>query len=161
MLKGIDQRLNAEVLHVLASMGHGDTLMLVDTNFPAETHASRSTYGSLVRMENLTLPEAVGAVLTLFPLDTFVADFAASMQVVGAPGEVPPVMAEVQRVVDRAEGTSRPIPAVERFAFYDLANEAFAIIRTGEGRFYGNVMLRKGVVPPTTGAVPDVPPVGL
>ncbi len=73
------------------------------------------------------------------------------MEVVGEPGKVEPVMAEIQAAIDAAEGRPRPVMPVERFAFYDLARESFAIIRTGERRFYGNVMLRKGVVPPDAG----------
>jgi len=148
MLKGIDPRLNADVLQALMAMGHGDTLILTDTNFPSETIARASVLGRLLTMENLSLAEAAEAVLTVLPLDTFVPDFAARMLVVDAPDEVPETVAEVQAVVDREEGRTRPIPGVERFAFYDLARASFAVIRTGERRFYGNLMLRKGVIPP-------------
>lgn len=148
MLKGLDNRLNADVLYALRAMGHGDTIILSDTNFPAETCAGETQMGSLLRMENLTLAEAAEAVLSVLPLDTFVEDFAGRMQVVGAPDEVPEVQAEVQAVVDAAEGKPRPMPGVERFAFYDLAKSSFAVIQTGERRFYGCVMFRKGVIGP-------------
>ncbi len=148
MLKGIDNRLNAEVLGCLRAMGHGDTIVVVDTNFPAESVARATVTGKLLRMENLTAAEAVNAILSVLPLDTFVDDFAGRMQVVGQPDEVPPVQAEVQAEVDRAEGRARPLPGIERFAFYDLARNAFAVIQTGERRFYGCFMLRKGVIPP-------------
>ena len=148
MLKGIDPRLGADVLHALAAMGHGDTLVVVDTNFPAASMAKHTTLGRPLLMENLGVAEAVEAILSLMPLDTFVDDFAAWMEVVGAPGKVEPVMGEIQAAIDAAEGRSRPVLPVERFAFYDLAKSAFAIVRTGERRFYGNVMLRMGVIPP-------------
>lgn len=151
MLKGLDPRLGADVLHALAAMGHGDTLILADMNFPAASVARHTVLGRPLSMENLGAGEAVEAVLSVLPLDTFVDDFAAWMEVVGEPGRVEPVMAEIQAAIDAAEGRPRPVVPVERFAFYDLARQSFAIIRTGERRFYGNVMLRKGVVPPDAG----------
>jgi L-fucose mutarotase len=148
VLKGIDNRLNAEVLGCLRAMGHGDYIVVVDTNFPAESVARATVTGKLLRMENLSAAQAVGAILSVLPLDTFVDDFGGRMEVVGKPEEVPPVQVEVQAEVDRAEGGFRPLPGVERFAFYDLARKAFAVIQTGERRFYGCFMLRKGVIPP-------------
>ena len=148
MLKGIDNRLNADLLHALRAMGHGDMLVVVDTNFPAATIAQETVVGVPLTMENLTAAEAVGAILTLLPLDTFVPDFAGRMEVVGDPAAIPAVQAEVQAEIDRAEGRSRPMPAIERFAFYDLAKQAYAVVQTGERRFYGCFMLRKGVIPP-------------
>ncbi|MEM7717855.1 MAG: RbsD/FucU family protein [Pseudomonadota bacterium] len=148
MLKGIDPRLNADVLYVLRAMGHGDTVILSDTNFPADSIAQQTTHGALLRMENLTAAEAAEAVLSVFPLDTFVDDFAARMEVVGAPDKVEPTQAEVQAAVDAAEGAPRPMLSVERFAFYDLAKTSYAVIQTGERRFYGCFMFRKGVIGP-------------
>lgn len=148
MLKGIDNRLNADVLGALRAMGHGDYLVLVDTNFPADSIARQTVTGKLLRMENLTSAEAAQAILSVFPLDTFVDDFGGRMQVVGDPSALPEVQREVQAEVDRAEGTPRPLPGVERFAFYDLAKGAYAVIQTGERRFYGCFMFRKGVIPP-------------
>jgi L-fucose mutarotase len=148
MLKGIDNRLNAEVLACLRAMGHGDVLIVADTNFPSDSVARATVTGKLLRMENLTAAEAVGAILSVLPLDTFVDDFAGRMEVVGAPDEVPPVQAEVQLAVDRAEGRPRRMVSIERFAFYDMARQAYAVIQTGERRFYGCFMLRKGVIPP-------------
>ena len=148
MMKGIDNRLNAEVLGVLRAMGHGDVLIVSDTNFPADSVARATVTGKLLRMENLTCGEAVGAILSVLPLDTFVDDFAGRMEVVGAPDEIPAVQAEVQAEIDRAEGRSRPMVSIERFAFYDMAREAYAVIQTGERRFYGCFMFRKGVIPP-------------
>jgi L-fucose mutarotase len=148
MLKGIDNRLNAEVLGCLRAMGHGDVVIVCDTNFPADSVARATVTGTLLRMENLTCAEAMTAILSVLPLDTFVDDFAGRMEVVGAPTEVPPVQAEVQAEIDRAEGRHRPMVAIERFAFYDMARAAYAVIQTGERRFYGCFMLRKGVIPP-------------
>jgi len=148
MLKGIDNRLNAEVLACLRAMGHGDVLIVADTNFPSESVARATVTGQLLRMENLTCAEAVRAILSVLPLDTFVDDFAGRMEVVGAPAEVPPVQAEVQAEIDRAEGRPRPMVPIERFAFYDMARAAYAVIQTGERRFYGCFMFRKGVIPP-------------
>lgn len=148
MLKGIDHRLNAEVLGALRAMGHGDMLIVADTNFPADAVARATVTGKLLRMENLSSTEAVQAILSVLPLDTFVDDFAARMEVVGDPVTRPAVQTEVQAEIDRAEGKSRPMVGVERFAFYDLARRSYAVIQTGERRFYGCFMFRKGVIPP-------------
>lgn len=148
MLKGIDSRLNAEVLACLRAMGHGDVLILCDTNFPAETVARQTVTGKVLRMENLSAAQAANAILSVLPLDTFVPDFAGRMEVVGAPQDIPPVQHEVQAEIDAAEGRPRPMGSIERFAFYDLAKSAFAVIQTGERRFYGCFMFRKGVIAP-------------
>jgi len=148
MLKGLDPRLNADVLYALRSMGHGDYLIVADTNFPSDSVARQTVLGELLRMENLTCAQAVEAILSVMPLDTFVDDFAGRMQVVDAPDEVPDVQAEVQSVIDAAQGSPRAMISIERFAFYDLARQAYAVIQTGERRFYGCFMLRKGVIAP-------------
>ncbi len=148
MLKGIDPRLNADVLYALRAMGHGDALVIVDTNFPAESVARHTDLGELLRMDNLTAAEAVQAILSVMPLDTFVDDFACRMQVIGAPDETPPVQAEVQAEIDAVEGRPRPMIGVERFDFYDRARGSYAVVQTGERRFYGCFILRKGVIPP-------------
>ncbi len=148
MLKGIDPRLNAEVLYTLAAMGHGDTLIISDTNFPADSIARQTVVGDLLRIGNVTAGEAIEAVLSVFSLDTFVDDFAGRMEIVGEPDTIPPVQDEVQAAIDAAEGSHRPMVSIERFAFYDLAKQAYAVIQTGERRFYGCFMLRKGVIPP-------------
>lgn len=148
MLKGLDPRLNAEVLACLRAMGHGDVLILADTNFPSDSVARATVTGKLLRMDNLTSAEAARAILSVYPLDTFVDDFAGRMEMVGAPDEIPPVQAEVQAEIDHAEGRARPMQSIERFAFYEMARNAYAVIQTGERRFYGCFMLRKGVIPP-------------
>jgi len=148
MLKGIDNRLNAEVLACLRAMGHGDVLILADTNFPSDSIARATVTGQLLRMDNLSAAEVANAILSVLPLDTFVDDFAGRMEVVGEPDEIPPVQAEVQAQIDAAEGRPRPLIGIERFAFYDMARESYAVIQTGERRFYGCFMFRKGVIPP-------------
>ena len=148
MLKYIDNRLNAEVLGVIRAMGHGDTLVLSDTNFPADSIARSTVTGTMLRMENLTAGEAAQAILSLLPLDTFVPDHAARMEIVGAPDDVPPVQQEVQAEIDYAEGRARPMVSIERFAFYEAAKTAYAVVQTGERRFYGCFIFRKGVIAP-------------
>ncbi len=129
-------------------MGHGDDLIICDTNFPADSVARQTRLGTLLRIENVTAAKAIEAVLSLYPLDTFVDDSAARMEIVGKPDEVPPVQSEVQKVIDAAEGRSWPMMSIERFAFYERAKQAYCVIQTGERRFYGCFAFRKGVVPP-------------
>src|SRR5690606_269655 len=100
----------------------------------------------LLRIDNVTAGRAARAILSLMPLDTFVENAALRMQVVGRPDEVPPVQAEVQAEIDEAEGRSLPLGSIERFAFYDLARKAYCVIQTGERRFYGCFVFKKGVV---------------
>lgn len=151
MLKGIDPRLNADLLYALRAMGHGDDLIIADTNFPADAIARQTRLGRLLRIDNVTAAEAVAAILSLMPVDTFVDDAAARMEIVGKPAEVPPVQEEVQAVLDAAEGAQRPLLGVERFAFYERAKQAYCVVQTGERRFYGCFAFRKGVIPPDAG----------
>lgn len=148
MLKGISPLLNADVLHALRAMGHGDMLVVVDTNFPADSVARHTRLGRLLRIDNVGAPQAIEAILSLMPLDSFIDDAAARMEVVGAPTEIPVVQSEVQAVIDRAEGKHWPLVPVERYAFYERAKAAYCIIQTGERRFYGCFTLTKGVIPP-------------
>ena len=148
MLKNLDPLLNADVLHALAAMGHGDYLVICDTNFPADSVARQTTLGKLLRIDSVSAARATNAILSVMPLDTFIDDAAQRMEVVGAPDEIPLVQSEVQSAIDAAEGTSWPMVSVERFAFYDRAKEAYAVIATGERRFYGCFMFTKGVIPP-------------
>jgi L-fucose mutarotase len=146
MLKGIDQRLSAEVVHVLMLMGHGDDLVICDVNHPAATIAASTTYGRLVDMAGCDLPTAARAILTLMPLDSFVPAPITRMQVVGDPTAERPVFARMQAVADSAEGAPVGMQALERFAFYETAKRAFAIIRTADSGPYGCFILKKGVV---------------
>ena len=148
MLKGLDNRLNAEVLFALRAMGHGDTLVIADTNFPSDSIARQTVLGELLRMDNLTCAEAAEAVLSVLPLDTFVDDFAGRMEVVGDVARIEPVQAEVQAVINAAEGRERTMISIERFDFYERAKGAYAVIQTGERRFYGCFIFRKGVIAP-------------
>jgi len=147
MLKGINPLLNADVLQALRAMGHGDDLIIADTNFPSDSVARQTALGRLLRID-ASAAEVVKAVLSLYPLDTFVDDSAARMEIVGKPDEIPPVQKEVQKEIDKAEGKSWPMVAVERYAFYERAKQAYCVIQTGERRFYGCFAFRKGVIPP-------------
>ncbi|WP_104665221.1 RbsD/FucU family protein [Ensifer adhaerens] len=148
MLKNIDPALNADVLHALRAMGHGDTLAIVDTNFPADAVARKSVIGKLLRIDNVSAARAMEAVLSVLPLDTPLQPSVGRMEVMGAPDELPVVQREVQAVVDRAEGKSAPLYGIERFAFYEEAKKTYCVIVTGETRFYGCFLLTKGVIPP-------------
>jgi L-fucose mutarotase len=146
MLKGIDPRLSAEIVHVLMLMGHGDDLVICDVNHPAATIAAETTYGRLIDMAGCDIPTAARAILSLMPLDTFVPAPVARMQVVGDAGAQMPVFGRMQAVIDAAEGRAVQMQALERFAFYEAAKRAFAIIRTADSGPYGCFILKKGVV---------------
>ena len=139
MLKGISPLLSPDLLHLLASMGHGDEIVLADANFPSAAQARR-----LLRLPGSSAQAVLDAVLSVLPLDDFVPQAALTMQVVGDPSARPPVVAEFD-VVLQAHGCT-PSAALERFAFYERAATAFAIVATGETRIYGNILLKKGVV---------------
>ena len=147
MLKGINPLLNADVLQALRAMGHGDDLIIADTNFPADSVARQTVHGKLLRID-ASAADVVKAVLSLYPLDPFVDDAAARMEIVGKPDEIPPVQKEVQKQIDAAEGKAWPMISVERYAFYERSKKAYCVIQTGERRFYGCFAFRKGVVPP-------------
>jgi L-fucose mutarotase len=139
MLIGLSPLLSPDLLHVLASMGHGDELVLADANFPAATHARR-----LVRLPGVPAPQVLDAVLSVLPLDDFAADPALTMQIVGDASSVPEAVRDFTRVLTRHRHAA---PAsLERFTFYERAAKAFAVVATGETRTYGNILLRKGVV---------------
>jgi L-fucose mutarotase len=148
VLKGIDHLLNADILHALKSMGHGDDIVLCDTNFPADSVARDTKLGRLLRVDGADAPRVVRAVLSVMPLDSFVDHPARRMEVVGKPHEIPGVQAEVQGEIDRAEGRSWPMASIERHAFYVEARKSFCVIQTGERRFYGCFIFKKGVIPP-------------
>jgi L-fucose mutarotase len=148
MLKGISPLLNADVLYALGAMGHGDRLIVADANFPSDAIARQTRLGRLLRIDNVTAAEAVAAILSVMPLDSFIDDAAARMEIVDAPNEIPPVQQEVQKAIDAAEGKSLPMASIERFAFYEHAKTAYCVVQTGERRFYGCFSFSKGVVPP-------------
>jgi L-fucose mutarotase len=147
MLKGIDPLLNADVLRALRAMGHGDDLIIADTNFPADSVARQTVIGKALHID-ADAARVVKAVLSVYPLDSFVDDAAARMEVVGDSEKLLPVAEEVQAEIDAAEGKSWPLISIERYAFYERARKAYCIIQTHERRFYGCFALRKGVIPP-------------
>ena len=150
MLKGIDQRLSADIVHALMLMGHGDDLLICDVNHPAASIAKDTTFGRLIDMAGCDIPTGLRAILTLLPLDNFVDSPVTRMQVVGNPDGQVPIFAAVQAVCDAAQGAPVVIQAVERFAFYARAKQAFCVIRTSDSGPYGCFIVKKGVV--------DLPP---
>lgn len=147
MLKGIDPRIGPDLLRTLARMGHGDEIVVSDANFPSAAVARHTVEGAELRID-CDAVAALAAVLALLPLDGFEPDPVVTMQVVGDSAAVPPVVAEAMPLL-AAEGV-RP-SSLERFAFYQRARGAFAILRTAETRPYGNFILRKGVISASTG----------
>jgi len=144
MLKGIPAILPPELLKVMCEMGHGDRLVIGDGNFPAE---SVGRDGIVIRMDGHGTCEVLEAVLRLFPLDTYVEHPVNLMQVVpGDPVETP-IWETYKEIVAKAdERGADAIGQIERFAFYKEAGNAYAVIATGEGALYANIMLQKGVV---------------
>jgi L-fucose mutarotase len=143
MLKTLDPLLGPDLLHALASMGHGDEIAIVDANFPAASCARR-----LLRMDGCAAAAVVQAVLSVLPIDDFVDAPLATMAVVGSPDEVPEIVLAFKATAERAEGRVLGTEALPRETFYARAREAFVIVQTGETRLYGNLLLRKGVVRP-------------
>ncbi|KIQ00594.1 fucose-binding protein [Agrobacterium tumefaciens] len=146
MLKGIDPIINAELIHALMLMGHGDQLVLCDINHPAQTIARQTTFGRLIDVSGCGLERTAEAILKLFPLDTFVDAPVKRMQVVGDPEGQVPIFAAIQNVVDRAENRPVTIEPLERFAFYEAAKKSFAIVRTSDPGPYGCFIFSKGVI---------------
>lgn len=141
MLYDIDPILSPGLLHVLREMGHGDEIVIADANFPGTSTGPRC-----IRADGSNASEILKAILSVMPLDTFVDDPALTMQVVGDPEAVPDAVADFQRVIDDTARHPAQVRGLERFAFYDRAATAFAIVQTGEGRLYGNIILKKGVI---------------
>ncbi|WP_428376503.1 RbsD/FucU family protein [Lichenicoccus sp.] len=141
MLRGIDPLLTPGLLHTMASMGHGDRIAIVDANFPGASNAQR-----LHELPGLDAGSVLRAVLSLLPLDDFVPDPAVTMQVVGDAGTIPEAVQDFTVILGAHDA---PAPTtVERFAFYELAKSAYAIVQTGETRLYGNIIIAKGVIKP-------------
>lgn len=143
MLKGIDAILNADLLHALRAMGHGDDIVLADANFPSTTMARR-----LIRMDGVAGPRMLEAILSVLPLDDFVPEPALRIEVVGDPEAVPEVCADYAAILARPEHGGVRLGRIERFAFYERSRQAFAVVATGEARLYGCVLLKKGVIRP-------------
>lgn len=141
MLKGIDPLLTPELLHALRAMGHGDTIAIVDANFPAA-----STGPQVVRLAGASATAAADAILSVLPLDDFVPESAWCMEVVGDPAADLPIYGEFRAAMSRHEGPGQQLAKLERFKFYAEAAKAFVIVSTNETRLYGNLLLKKGVV---------------
>jgi len=142
MLKGIPAILPPELLKILMEMGHGDELVIGDGNFPAANYAQR-----LVRCDGHPVPDLLDAILGLFPLDRFVEHPVALMEVVAGSGsETPPIWGTYREIIHRHEPINNGIAFEERFAFYERAKQAYAIVATGETALYANVILKKGVI---------------
>jgi L-fucose mutarotase len=146
MLKGINPLLSPELLAILRAMGHGDELAIVDANFPATSKARR-----LVRLDGVSATAALDAILSVMPLDEFVPDAAWRMQVIDAPDAELPIFAAFRTILAAREDRDVHLAALERFAFYERAKTAYAIVATGEERLYGNIMLKKGIIRPQSG----------
>ena len=140
MLKGIPAILSPELLKVLMEMGHGDTLVLADGNFPGASMAKR-----LVRLDGHGVPDLLDAILQLFPLDRYVPEAVQLMQVVKGDTVETPIWDTYRKNIAKHEPDAA-IGFVERFAFYELSKQAYCIIQTGESALYANVLLQKGVV---------------
>ncbi|HVL71870.1 MAG TPA: RbsD/FucU domain-containing protein [Beijerinckiaceae bacterium] len=147
MLKGLDPLLSPDLLWVLAAMGHGDDLALVDANHPAETIARATTSGRLVRLPGIAIDRAAAAILSVLPLDDFEPDPVRRMEVVGDAAAVPAVQEATRLAMERAAGRPVALAALERFAFYAAAKRAFAVVQAGDPRPYGCFLIRKGVIP--------------
>ena len=139
MLKGIPNIISPELLKILDEMGHGDEIVIGDGNFPAASNAQR-----LIRCDGHNVPELLDAILKLMPLDTYVDSPVMLMQTT-KDDPTPTIWAEYQEIVDKHNGTTE-MSQIERFAFYDRAKTAYAIIATSEKALYANVILKKGVV---------------
>jgi L-fucose mutarotase len=143
MLKNIDPLLTPDLLYVLRAMGHGDEIVIVDANYPAE-----SVGPQVVRLDAMSATQALDIVLSVLPLDTFVPDACVRMEVVGKPAVEEPIFDDFRALIAKHEGPSFKLHKVERQKFYERARQSFAVIATGERRFYGNIILKKGVIPP-------------
>lgn len=144
MLKGLDPLLNADLLYVLAAMGHGDELALVDRNFPAVSLGAR-----VIRLEGVDAPRALEAILSVMPLDDMLDTPYTRMVDLGSSEiEKSDVCREFIRIVELHEGPRWQIGRIDRFGFYDRTRSAFAVVVTGETRVNGSLLLTKGVVRP-------------
>lgn len=144
MLKGIPKILSPELLKVLCEMGHSDRLVIADGNFPSESMGKNA---KVIRCDGHGVPELLEAILTVFPLDTYVGKPVSLMQVMPGDNVETPIWDEYKEIISKYdERGEKAIGQTERFAFYDEAKTAYAIIATGESALYANIMLQKGVV---------------
>ena len=143
MLKNIPPILGPDLLYVLRAMGHGDEIAIVDANYPGD-----SAGPTLIRLDGLSASEVLDAILTLMPLDTFVDEQAIGMEVVGDPKKRETTHKDFDKIIRKHEPEMK-LTLLERFAFYDRVEGAYAIVQTGERRLYGNVLLKKGIIRPS------------
>ena len=144
MLKGIPKIIPPELLKILCEMGHGDTIVIADGNFPAESMGKNAM---VIRCDGHGGVEMIDAILQLFPLDTYVEKPVSLMAVVPGDTVETPIWDEYKRIISKYDDRGADIVAnIERFDFYEKAKEAYAIIATGEGALYANVILQKGVI---------------
>lgn len=144
MLKGIPQILPPELLKVLCEMGHSDTLVLADGNFPSESIGRNSI---VIRMDGHGVPEIMDAILKLYPLDTYVEQPVKLMEVVPGDKVKTPIWDTYKALVEKYDSRgAKAVGNIERFAFYEEAKKAYCIIATSEKALYANVILQKGVV---------------
>lgn len=141
MLKGIPGILSPELLKILMEMGHGDELVISDGNFPAASIANR-----LVRCDGHNVPEVLEAILEFFPLDTYSVAPVSLMEVVPGDKVETPIWEVYKDIVKKHEPVANKIQNIERFAFYERAKSAYAVVATGEKALYANIILKKGVV---------------
>ena len=143
MLKGISPLLSPELLKVLCEMGHGDELVIADGNFPAESIGKNAI---VIRADGHGVPEMLDAILQLIPLDQYVDQPAALMKVVPGDPVVPVIWDEYRALLKKHGEDPDKVEMMERFAFYDRAKNAYAVIATGETAIYANIILQKGVI---------------
>ena len=144
MLKGIPKVLSPELLKVLCEMGHSDRLVIADGNFPSESIGKNA---KVIRCDGHGVPELLEAILTVFPLDTYVETPVSLMQVVPGDNVETLIWDEYKEIITKHdERGEKAIGQTERFAFYEETKTAYAIIATGESALYANIMLQKGVV---------------
>ena len=144
MLKGIPKILSPELLKVLCEMGHSDRLVIADGNFPSESMGKNA---KVIRCDGHGVSELLEAILTVFPLDTYVETPVSLMQVMPGDNVETPIWDEYKEIITKHdERGEKAIGQTERFAFYEETKTAYAIIATGESALYANIMLQKGVV---------------
>ncbi|MEM7385482.1 MAG: L-fucose mutarotase, partial [Verrucomicrobiota bacterium] len=142
-LKGISPLLSPDLLALLCRMGHGDEVVLADAHFPGESLANR-----LVRADGLEIAPLLNGILPLFEIDPYVPDPLKMMAHVEGDALDPEVEGRYRTVLNRHVPEAPPIVRLERFAFYEQARNAFAVVLTGDTAKYGNLILTKGVTPP-------------
>lgn len=143
MLRNIPAIISPDLLACLAEMGHGDEIVICDANFPA-----RSITNNYLRLDGASATETLAAILALMPLDTYVKTPATTMEVVGDDSAVPDIVNVFQEIINETADVPADIVTLERFAFYDRAKQAYAVVQTTEFRLYGNIILKKGVITP-------------